>query len=154
MSWISPIFDRTLADITGHTSKGYFNVADWVRIHGNTAWIKSFMNTNNYLDIPLISLSTPDTTTWPTAVSRNQLIENIERLRLAACLPVLLPNLKVLPYIWGDGANALAPEYEDVNDWERNLNVIHDGVVGAVNYRIHCGVPSTGQSRMWQHRFR
>ena len=56
MAWVTPIVDRALSDITGRTSKGFFNVADWERIDGNTAVIKAMLDTAGYLNIPLLHL--------------------------------------------------------------------------------------------------
>jgi hypothetical protein len=152
MAWTTPVIDRALSDITGRTSEGFFNVADWDRINGNTAEIKMMLEEADYLDIPLYTLTPPTITTIPAVGDINQLIENIERVREAACLPPI--GLVVLPYDYVGGANEIAPDYEDVNDWENNLRIIYEAIPKAVGYRISCGVAVCGQSRMWQHRFR
>jgi len=39
VNWITPITDRSAADITNRTSKGFFNETDINRIEGNIAWL-------------------------------------------------------------------------------------------------------------------
>lgn len=153
MAWITPVFDRVLADITGLTAKGYFNIADHARIDGNSTVIKAMLDASDYLDIPLYSLTPPTITTIPTVANINQLIENIERLRQAACLPAAM-GMNTLKYDFEGGANEIAPDYLDVNDWEENQTIIYDAIPKAISYWVSCGVAASGQSRLWQHRFR
>lgn len=154
MSWVTPITDRVLSDVTSPTpsGKGYFNVADWTRVNGNNIELRSILAADGYKDIVPNTLVTPTMTTIPTVTDINQLIENIERLRLAACLPSAL--ISALPYDWLGGPNQDSPDYTDVNTWEENQLILHTAIPYAVSYRISCGVAAAGQSRMWQHRFR
>jgi hypothetical protein len=153
MSWITPIIDRILSDITTPTSKGYFNIADWSRINGNITVIDNILDAAGYYDISLNSLTPPDITTIPWAGDINDLIENIEILRIRSGLPANL-GLTVLAYDYIGGANEIAPDYNDVNDWENNLLIIYEALPKAIDYQIHCGVPLAGNFRLWQNRFR
>lgn len=150
MSWTTPITDRTQQDIIDRTTKGFFNVADWLRIKGNIDYVKSQLDSNGYLDIPLNPLTTPTTTTIPVVSQIDDFIENIARLAQSA----VIPSLVDLKYDYQGGANEEVPDYNDVNDWENNLLRMHDDIPKAVNYRTFCGVSKCGQARLWQNRFR
>jgi hypothetical protein len=152
MSWVTPITDRTQDDIDNLTSKGYFNISDWTRIDGNITVIKTMLDNNNYLDIPLNSLTAPTVTTIPEVTDINDLVENIVFLQQSACISSSL--LATLKYDYQSGANAIVPDFEDVNDWESNLLILYEAIPNAVTYRCRCGVFGSGQSRLWQNRFR
>jgi hypothetical protein len=153
MSWTTPCTDRALSDITNRTSKGFFNVINWARIDFNSTAIRDAMDAAGYAAGALVVLTPPNTATIPTAAGINQLIENIERLRVVCCLPAAC-GLVVLPYNWIGGANSTAPDYEDVNAWENNQKIIYESIPKVVDYWIACGVSATGQTRFWQNKFR
>lgn len=153
MAWVSPIYDRAAADITNKTSKAYFNVADWTRIYDNSLIVRDDLVTLYGYAITFTTLTTPTTATIPSASLINSLILNIERARLASGLPLGI-GLAVLKTDWPEGINASAPDYEDVNDWERNLYILHVYPTYANDYRVCCGVTATGRARFWQNKFR
>jgi hypothetical protein len=153
MAWVSPIYDRTATDITNRTSKAFFNVADWQRIYDNSLIVRNLVNSTYSLSVPFTTLTAPTTTSIPSAAEINSLVQNIELARAACGLPIAL-GLAVLRYDWQEGINAPTPDYEDVNDWERDLYLIYTLLSNAVDYAVHCGVGTVGQVRFWQNKFR
>lgn len=151
MSWVTPITDRAQTDIDSKTSKGYFNVSDWVRIDGNVDVVLAMLTSNGYETPSKTSLTTPTTTTIPTVSELNSFINNIVILQEVVYLGSSLATLK---HDYQPGANADAPDFNDVNDWENNLLVMYDSIPKAVDFRIACGVARAGQERFWQNQFR
>jgi uncharacterized membrane protein len=155
MSWTTPIFDRVLLDITNKTSKAYLNVLDWIRIYRNSLNVNAFVNAIFGTSTVMGEIAEPTITTIPDVADLITLTQNIEDVRLATRMPAnATTGLAVLNTAWIGGANAVAPDYEDVNDWEKNLSLLRDYTRNIANNRIYCGVASVGQSRLWQHRFR
>ena len=151
--WLRPIFDRVLLDITNRTAKAFFNVLDWARIYENTKIIKAVVDMVMGTNAEFTEIAAPTITTIPAVASFNTLLANIEAVRTASGLPAVL-GLVELKTNWKGGANETAPDYNDVNDWERDIQFIRDFSRIAANDRIFSGVPNAGQSRLWQHRFR
>jgi hypothetical protein len=142
MAWITPVTDWAITD--------YFNFADWERIDGDVDVVKAMLDAAGYLDIPLNTLVTPTIYTIPTADDINDFVENIDRVRVSACLPPAL-GLVELNYVYIGGANETAPDYADVNDWERDLELIYDNLPKAILFWVHCGVSATGCSNFRGH---
>ncbi len=151
-SWVTPITDRSAADILDRTSKAFFNIADWVRINGNTEVVRALVETALSLSITPHTLTEPTTTVFPSAEDINHLIDNIDMLREAACLPDSL--IVPLKHDWLEGILSDAPDYLDVNDWENDLLVIWSLLPAAADYFVYCGVAACGQPRFWQNQFR
>jgi hypothetical protein len=153
MAWITPVTDRTLADIENLTDKAFFNIADWIRINGDTTYVRALINVLRGINIEYNSLTTPEITTFPTATEINRFVENIETLRSISCLPV---NLGIVPlktdYL--SVTNATPPNFEDVNDWERDLQLLRLFTISTSVYMVYCGVAAVGQPRHWQNRSR
>jgi hypothetical protein len=150
--WIDSISDRTALDIANRTSKAFLNVADWIRIYGNTQQAQAVVNILLALNIPLTPLIAPTTVAVPAVSDINTLIANIDLLRVAACLPSAT-GIATLKHDYQAGSSAIAPDYNAVNDWERDLQLIRDCLVTAVDYMVYCGVASAGQPRFWQAHF-
>lgn len=151
--WQTPIIDRTAADILARTAKAFLNVADWIRINGNTDQVRVLMSVMLLMDVTLTDLETPAITDFPTATDINTLIENIDLLRQNSQLPTI-SGLIALKYDWQSGAGAQAPDYNRVNEWELDLLLLRDMLVNAANYLVYSGVSNVGQQRFWQVRFR
>jgi hypothetical protein len=153
MPWIVPIFDRTLADVTDKTSKGFFNVVDWVRIHGNTTHVRAMMSALRSVNIDYNALVEPGITSIPTAAEINDFIENIETLRAISGIPESF-GLNELKDNYISGASETTPNYSDVNEWEECLAVLKEFLLNSSVYEVFCGVSEVGQVRFWQNRFR
>lgn len=151
--WVTPITDRAASDITNRTPKGFWNVADWTRVNGNSTHLDALILNLLERDPDLISLTPPTITTIPTATNINQLVENINRLAGEASLP---SGVGVVDLVddYTTGSAALAPDYNAVNAWENNQLLIRSSVLTVTDDLIRCGVGASGQARIWQHRFR
>lgn len=150
--WVKPITDRTSADILARTAKAFFNIADWSRITGNCVEAQTVIEQLTGVVVALTSLTEPTVTTFPRAEDINALVENIERLRVAAGLPVAVAP--VLSHAYTGGAGSPAPDYQAVNQWEAVLDAIYTLLPHAYDYAVSCGVAAAGQPRLWQARFR
>ena len=126
MSWISPIYDRVLSDVTTPTAKGLFNVADWERIYNNAELMHTSVGEFLGIEIPFDTITSPTTSTIPSAGDINTLLTNINRI-ITAFNPFINYSINVLRCNWLEG-NANSPNYENVNDWEYALYAIHEGM--------------------------
>lgn len=153
MPWVNPIFDRAITDINNRTAKGFFNVVDWTRINGNTGEVKFRVLSMLGLNVSTVTLTVPITSQHPAADDINALIANIELVRDGACLPMAV-GLVDLKQDYQAGNGTVAPSFVEVNDWERNLNLLYTLLPNTANYKVYCGVAAVGQPRFWQNRFR
>jgi len=153
MTYTTPIFDRTAQDITDRTDKAYLNVADWIRISGNTAFARALVQALLDLQIPQNTLTPPTITTIPTADEVGQFCENIERIRQATSFPPI-PGLVPIKFDWQAGPSAVAPDFRNVNSWEEVVDILKNKIVLVADYRIYCGVANAGQPRFYQARWR
>lgn len=153
MSWNDPVYDRSQSDILARTSKAFLNVVDWIRINGNTQIIQVLVRVIAGVDVSLYELDEPVITDFPTADEINQFIENIENLRQEAAFPVE-SGVVALKYDYLSGSGAVVPDFNDVNDWERDLAFIRDYLAASANYMRYCGTFNCGQPLYWQNRFR
>jgi hypothetical protein len=151
--WTDAIYDRTTQDIIDKTSKGYFNIVDYTRIHNNHHAVHHIIEVMRFLLFDEFGHIVPLITTIPTMDDINTLVQNIQQLRGASGLP-LSANIKDLKTNWGGGMGESAPDFEIVNDWERNLAFIRSLIVESSKYLVWCGVGAAGQPRFWQQRFR
>ena len=153
MAWITPIYNRTLADVTNKTSIGVFNVLDWNRITGNIAVVLVMANANVLLNIAQNSLTQPTATTIPSVVDINNLAQNIELIRAAIGIPITTGCVPI-NYAYQSGMNGISPNYNAVNTWELDLNLIYIYLPPIINYREPCGVAACGQAHFRQNLFR
>ncbi|MCL2378304.1 MAG: hypothetical protein FWC77_04165 [Defluviitaleaceae bacterium] len=92
MNWITPITDRTAADITNRTARGFLNASDINRIEGNIAWLAHQLSRFN------IFANITSVTDWNTAKVPN--VSDFQRIRsniitLAAYAHAIRPDLWV-----------------------------------------------------------
>lgn len=152
MPYITPVTDRTYADVVNKTSKGYFNVADWTRIYGNAQYVNGLLATIALS--PFTTIATPTITTIPSATNLNALLYNIELMRLALIAIGIDLGQPSLNYSWVAGVDQDAPDYMDANDWERSINLIYLFINGNQPRHAITGKASTGQGLTRQHSFR
>lgn len=153
MSWTEPITDRTADDITNRTAKAFLNVVDWIRINGNARLVNTLVTVLRGLNIEFTELSQPVITTFPSTDDINAFIENIDRLREAAYMPAA-SGLVALKHDYRAGMSGDSPDYQAVNDWEKDLELLRSLIVTSSDYMIYCGVAAPGQPRFWQVRWR
>lgn len=152
MAWIECICDRTLADVTNETSKGFFNVVDWLRIDNNVKYVKTLIEVLKFINVSYEDLPDPVSTTIPTAEDINDFVTNIEALRVASRLPSDF-GLTELKTDYTSGESAETPDYLAVNGWEGTLSTLKDYLINSSAYEIFCGVAEVGEPRFWQNRF-
>ena len=150
--WIDPIDDRTQADINARTAKAFINVLDWARIYGDVRYAQAVVNAMLALNIPVTDLVQPTITTIPSVDDVNAMIADIERLRVAASLPI--SQVVALKTDYKAGPSQDAPDYRAVNDWERDLRLIRDLLAVAAEQALYCGAFNCGQDRIIANSFR
>lgn len=153
MPFITPITDRTITDDLDGTDKSFFNVVDWIRIYGNTAYVRALMVVLRGINVDYEALAEPTTAVFPSADDMNAFIQNIENIRTASGLGTS-GGLKVLKADYEAIENSEVPDFEDVNDWERNLSRLKSLTIAVSVYLVFCGVAGCGQARHWQNRYR
>lgn len=125
MSYVTPVKDRVLSDVTTPTAKGYLNVADFVRIYGNARLTSALASIELGTSIAFTFVSAPTTTTTEGIYTMlNTLLSSVETLRLA--MVALIPTLTEVKDDWTPGPNEDAPDYTDANLWETTIDAIWD----------------------------
>ncbi len=162
MRYTTAIYDRKYSDVYYKTSKGYFNVSDWLRIYENTRNLDTLYGALQGSSIGFVGLpniAEPLITSFPSVSSFNALLNCIEQIRLDAV--GLTPNVSinalttVIKHDWQAGWDKDAPKYTDVNLWEKTIEIIYLNIADAVGYtpvpptgspvrRARCGVAQTG----------
>ena len=153
MKYITPITDRTVADLVNRTDKAFFNVTDWERIYGNAEYVNNLLRLLLSINITFDTITAPTMIAIPTVADFNTLLTNINRIRIGAGFEGV-PDLVELQTAWTAGATAIAFTYVDVNQWEQMLFVLCGLVSALADYIVFCGVANVGQPRFYQHRFR
>jgi hypothetical protein len=69
--------------VTTWTATDYMNVADWVRIYGNSLALSQLLYITG-VEVDFDFMSDPTTTTFPTDEYINTFCYNIEKVRAAA----------------------------------------------------------------------
>jgi hypothetical protein len=162
MPYVTAITDRAQTDIDTHTSKAYFNVADWDRIEDNSVFVKDELVTQYG---PIVAFtgttSAPAITTIPDVSLFNQLLGNIEYLRQAALsvLPMLASEtgFTAIKFDWEAGADKQSPNYLHVNQWEKVIDIVHARLATytALRFRYpRTGVAMANSGLTWNNRFR
>lgn len=151
--FIRPIYDRTALDIANQTYKAFFNVTDWQRIYTNIRLLRELISALQKYDTPFAELAEPTTSTIPTAAFINTLIQNIENIRIWWGIPNY-QGMVPLTTTWIPGIAGTSPTYLDVNAWEKVLSIVFNNVDENAEYQIYAGVATTGQPRLYQHRWR
>jgi hypothetical protein len=166
MRYIEPIVtDRTISDVRNKTSKGYFNIADWERIDNNARAAKALVDFLLSISVSYGSTITPEITTIPTVANLNTLLTNIENLRLAVDA-YEIAGVVPIKNDWQAGPGQPAPDYEDANNWERNIDLIYNNIGDETGYmdwvedslspvrRARTGIATTGTGLTWNNGFR
>ena len=151
--FLKPITDRTAADLLARNSKAFLNVADWHRIYGNAQLANQLLNSLLDADLDFPESVLPDITSFPSIAEVNELLNALEQMRLESGLPAL-PGLVELRTDWLAGGSAQAPDYLDLNAWERVIEVLFSSAGLVAENFVYCGVAAAGQPRFYQHRWR
>ncbi|RPJ29439.1 MAG: hypothetical protein EHM33_00910 [Chloroflexi bacterium] len=128
MSYVPPIKDRALSDVTTPTSKGYFNVADFTRIYGNAKLASGLAAAMLGTPIAFTVIAVPTTTKNATTIlaDLNTLLGNIEVLRLAVAGESIPGTTAEIKDDYVAGPTQPAPDYINVNLWESTVDAIWD----------------------------
>lgn len=135
------IYDRTQADVTNRTQKGYYNASDLNRVE---SWCRYLADTLNSLGYS-ITISTK--TNWVQTDMRT----SAEMERIRTNILALMTGFHWITRIY---ANANQWNYVKANNWEQILSDIWNLETGMQDWYVYGGVARGGQPRLWQHRFR
>lgn len=131
MSYVTPVTDRTAADVAAKNTKAHFNIADWIRIYRNAQIVNSLVEIlieDGPLSFPVVS--TPAITSIPSVTDFDNLLLSIETFRTAnSLLNAVAPT--AIKYNWIAGVGQPAPKYTDVNLWESTIDAIWDYLNGS-----------------------
>lgn len=155
MPYTTPVTDRALSDITGLTTKGYFNVADWTRIYDNVSAINTTLAAVGY-SATFTTISTPTITTIPSATNFNTLIQNIKNIQAIVESFLNTPaGLAVLKADWVVGAGEQIFNYLHVNSWEQNILILYTFINTLNKTRSpRSGITTSGVGLTRNNRFR
>ena len=150
MGYLSPITDRTQADVINRTDKGFFNVSDWARIVNNIRIMHAEVKRIHGAAVPALSMM-PEMiiTSIPTAEDFRALVGNIERTRIAA--KFLNTSGQGLFYQFTAGGKSFG--FGEVNDWERMIDRLYRRYLELVTARYErtglarCGAGLTNGNR-------
>jgi len=154
MSYVTPITNRSAADLLAKNSKAYFNVADWARIYGNAQYVNAEIQTKTGWVVPFITATTPTTSSIPAVSDFNNLLANIEAMRQYVCAAMSIVIAPFYTLVWVAGPGNLAPSYIDVNQWESVIDQIKTNMDNYVGVFIRSGLGISGSSLVQSHRFR
>lgn len=152
MEYLSPVIDRTQADVINRTTKGFFNVSDWARIANNIRIMYAEVKRIHGASVPALS-EMPEMiiTSIPTAEDFRALVGNIERTRIAA--KFLNTSGQGLFYQFTAGEKSF--RFGEVNDWERMIDRIYRRYAPLTTARYErVGVASCGAGMTRGNRFR
>lgn len=162
MPYVTAVFDRTQTDIDTRTSKAFMNIADWDRIEDNAVFVRGELVT--LFGITLVftgTTSAPAITSIPDVDDFNRLLENIEKLRQAAesVMPALTTTsgFSAVAHDWIAGITQDAPDYVDVNQWEKVIDLIHnlmDVYDNLMFRRPRTGIAMSNSGMTWNNKFR
>lgn len=155
MSYTTPVTDRTLSDITGMTTKGYFNVADWSRIYDNTLVLSTMLAAIGQPST-FTTISTVTTSSIPGVTDFNNLIGNIKNVQsIVEGFLVSPTGLETLKSDWLAGASEPTFNYVHVNSWEQNISILYQFISGlAILRKPRSGISTSGTSLTRNNRFR
>lgn len=126
--WLQPIFDRTQADISNKTEKGYYNWSDFNRIEQDCSYLAGIFK------VTIVTKSWTRTN-FPTLSDMTRIRNNIATLRTAYYTYSTTPETPAVPL----------NEYHKANDLEKILNdlkALYDQNQQSV---IYCGEVYAGQ---------
>ncbi len=150
--YVQPITDRTTEDIRNRTQKAFWDVVDWQRVNGNTEYAAALVKAFLSIEIVLNPVVEPGMATIPKVAEFNSLIQNIEIVRDAAGFEynTLFEDLNSA---WIEGFGAASPDYEDVNAWEKTLELLAAFLLDGASYTVYSGMATAGEPYYYQTRW-
>ena len=128
MAYVTPVTDRTQADVSSQTAKAYFEVADWNRVYGNSIVLYNIVVSAGG-SITFDTVGVPTTATVPTKTELNDMLSNINNIRTWVNANLIVPSDTrnvALNEAWGEGQAALAANFLDVNRWEALIDFLKE----------------------------
>ena len=135
------IFDRTQADVTNKTEKGYYNISDLNRVEEWCDYLATQLNAVGY-NINITTKTNWVQTDLRTASEMERIRTNIRKI------------MQGFHYLTNIEQNANNWDYIKANNWEKILFEIYNLMCGMEDWYVYSGVSNSGQNRLWQHRFR
>jgi hypothetical protein len=154
MSYVTPILNRSAADLLAKNNNAYFNVSDWTRIYGNALYVNGHILSVIGFAVPFITASTPTTSSIPAVSDFNNLLANIEAMRAVVAMEAGVFIQPVTTQVWSAGAGNPAPSYLDVNQWESVIDQIHTLLISTHWMFIRSGLAKCGAPIVQNHRWR
>lgn len=147
------VTDRTQADVDyakshigGTTNlKGAYNHIDLNRVESKVAELEALLSSYNYFDQTLIVKLDWTYTDKFKPTDAQRYLSNIKKIRDAF---YVLPTTPALP------STMQNLDYQKANDIEQILVDIESLINNMRNWFVYSGVSNSGQSRVWQNRFR
>ena len=140
------VTDRTSQDVQLKRTKGNLNVEDLNRIGEWQTYIRDLLNEYGYyVDItPKTDFVKSDLTNMTTKI--NKIKNDLQSLKDAYYVLSTTPDVP--------STERLAINYVELNDIEKILRDIEYLIESMSKYFVHSGVALSGQSHLWQNRFR
>lgn len=135
------VFDRTMADVTNKTWKGYYNASDLNRVESWCRYLADELNNVGY------NINITTKTNWTHLDMRTA--SDMERIRTN--IKKIMTGYHYITTIYSNAENF---DYKKANNWEKILNEIFNLLWGMTDWYVYSGVSNSGQRRLWQHRFR
>ncbi len=141
------IYDRTLADVRTNTDKGNYNASDLNRIESWMQYLKELLAEYGYY----ANIQTK--TDWVIGLGKPNMTTEINRIKTN------LQTLKDVFYVRSTtpevpSTTRVAINYVEANNIEQIINDIEYLINSMSQYFVYSGVSKSGQSHLWQNRFR
>lgn len=124
--------------------KGAYNNTDFNRVGEAINYLADLLNSYGYKN-DAVARTNWEVSEKPNQEQMNDYLNNLNKLK--ECYSVK-PNTPDLPF------NMEKLTFAEANNIEKILYDINELIEGMKQNFIMCGVPSCGQSRIWQQRFR
>ena len=120
---------------------GYYNASDLNRVEEWCRYLADELNLAGY------NITITTKTDWTTLDLRTA--SGMDRIRSN-----ILAIMQGFHYITSINSSTNQWDYEKANNWEKILFEIYNLMWGMEDWYVYSGVASSGQNRVWQHRFR
>ena len=141
------VTDRTLRDVQLLNSKGNYNATDLNRVEEWCQYISDLLNEYGYY----VSIVTK--TDWTVGLGKPNMTSEINRIKtnIQSLIDayVVMQSTPEVP-----STTRLAINYQEANDIERILVDLEYLIESMSQYFVYSGVAVSGQSHLWQNRFR
>ena len=114
MAWITPVYDRTAADVATGSEKCYFSATLLTRVEGNLVYLAELLGVE-------ITARAWTSTDFLTAGEMQRILGNLAAVRAAYVARPGAPDIPGLPCVLWSDVNAVEEIIAGIKDlWERN----------------------------------